>query len=116
ESDGEGFDNNIDLLSVSPTLIEAYATAAMRIGREAVGDLTLVPSESTYSVGIPRKPSHVEGLPLGTRDGLTVEHYFPLDGKYQFSIDLRGTNFFTAGYCGGSFKVVVAIDGELIEV
>ena len=116
ETVGEGFDNNIDLLTVSPTLIEAYAGAAMRIGREAVGDLTLVPSEAVYSVGVARQPGHVEGLPLGTRDGLVIEHYFPLDAQYALSVDLRGSNFFTAGYCADTFRVVVSVDGQLIEV
>ncbi|MDR2188525.1 MAG: DUF1587 domain-containing protein, partial [Azonexus sp.] len=32
-----GFDNLASVLSVSPTLIDAYAGVAMRIGREAVG-------------------------------------------------------------------------------
>ena len=30
--------------------------------------------------------AHVDGLPLGTRDGLIVEHYFPADGEYVFNL------------------------------
>ena len=29
---------------------------------------------------------HVEGLPLGTRGGLAVEHNFPLDAEYEISV------------------------------
>ena len=33
-----GFDNNADVLGVSPALIEGYASAAAKISRLAVGD------------------------------------------------------------------------------
>ena len=29
---------------------------------------------------------HIDGLPLGTRGGMLVEHYFPADGEYKFNI------------------------------
>lgn len=113
ETAGEGFDNNIDLLSVSPTLIDAYASVAMRISREAVGDLSLIPSEAAFDAG----SGTTEGLPLGTRDGLAVTHNFPLDARYQFSIGVAGGGFFGGNaYCSRGFKVVVSIDGELLEL
>ena len=113
ESDGEGFDNNIDLLSVSPTLIDAYASAAMRISREAVGDLTLIPSEKAFDAST----GSTEGLPLGTRGGLSVNYNFPLDARYQFTIGSgRGGFFGGNAFCPDGFKVVVSIDGELLEL
>ena len=30
--------------------------------------------------------AHVEGLPLGTRGGMLVEHLFPADGDYTFNL------------------------------
>lgn len=113
ESAGEGFDNNIDLLSVSPTLIDAYASVAMRISREAVGDLSLIPSEAAFDAA----SGSTEGLPLGTRDGLAVTHNFPLDARYQFKIGIAGGGAFGGNaYCSRGFKVVVSIDGELLEL
>jgi len=113
ESAGEGFDNNIELLSVSPTLIDAYASAAMRISREAVGDLSLIPSEVEYAAG----SGSTDGLPLGTRGGLVVTHNFPLDARYQISIGNRGGGFFgNQGFCTGGNQIVVSIDGELVEL
>jgi len=113
ETDGEGFDNNIDLLSVSPTLIDAYASAAMRISREAVGDLTLIPSEKVFDAS----NGTIDGLPLGTRDGLAATHNFPLDARYQFNIGVSVGGFFGGNlYCSQGYKLVVSIDGELLEV
>jgi len=113
ESAGGGFDNNIDLLSVSPTLIDAYASVAMRISREAVGDLSLIPSEAAFDVST----GTTEGLPLGTRDGLAVTHNFPLDARYQFDIGVAGGGFFGGNaFCNENYAVVVSIDGELLEL
>src|SRR5690606_38426561 len=82
-----GFDNNAAALTVSPTLLEAYAMAAMQIGRRAVGDLTMGHGETRYSAAPGRaQRSHVEGLPPGTRGGLAIEHFFPLDAGYEFSV------------------------------
>ncbi len=116
ETAGAGFDNNIALLSISPTLVEAYADAAMRIGREAVGDLSLVASEVVYAPGSPRQIERVEALPLGTRGGFAVRHNFPVDATYRLSINTRGGPGFFGGGCAGGNRVVLSIDGELIEV
>jgi hypothetical protein len=112
ESSGEGFDNNLELLSVSPTLIDAYASAAMRISREAVGDLTLIPSEVEY----PAVGANTEALPLGSRGGLAIIHDFPLDARYQFTVNRRNGGPFNAASCTGGSRVVVSIDGELMEL
>ncbi len=118
ESAGEGFDNNIELLSVSPTLIDAFASAAMRISREAVGDLSLIPSEVEYAAGSGSQTGHVDGLPLGTRGGLVVTHNFPLDARYQITVNGRGAGgiFNSQAFCSGGNQVVVSIDGELVEL
>jgi hypothetical protein len=112
ESAGEGFDNNIELLSVSPTLIDAYASAAMRISREVVGDLTLIPSEVEYTAA----SGSTEGVPLGSRGGFSVTHNFPLDARYQFTVGNRGGGFFATPSCAGGNQIVVSIDGELVEL
>ena len=112
ESAGEGFDNNIDLLSVSPTLIDAYASAAMRISREVVGDLTLIPSEVEFTAA----EGSIEGVPLGARNGFAVTYNFPLDARYQFTVGNRGGGFFSAASCTGGNETVVSIDGEVVEL
>ncbi len=82
-----GFDNNAAALGVSPTLLEGYATAAMQISRRAVGDRTMGHGETRYTAvpgAAQRAP--IEGLPLGTRGGLAVEHTFPLDAEYELVV------------------------------
>ena len=37
---------------------------------------------------------HREGLPLGTRGGLTVQHVFPLDAEYEFRVGRAGGGLF----------------------
>ena len=112
ESAGEGFDNNIELLSVSPTLIDAYASAAMRISREVVGDLTLIPSEVEFTAA----DGSTEGVPLGSRGGFAITYNFPLDARYQFTVGSRGGGFFATPSCTGGNRTVVSIDGEVVEL
>jgi hypothetical protein len=82
-----GFDNIAAALSVSPALLEGYALAAMQISRRAVGDLSMGHSETRYAAAAgSAQQRHVEGLPLGTRGGLVVEHNFPLDAEYEISV------------------------------
>ena len=82
-----GFDNNALALGVSPTLLEGYATAAMQVSRRAVGDRTMGHGETRYAaLPGPSQRAPVEGLPLGTRGGLSVMHTFPLDAEYEFVV------------------------------
>src|SRR5690606_1334892 len=113
ESAGEGFDNNIELLSVSPTLIDAYASAAMRIGREAVGDVSLIPTEVEYGAA----SGSTDGLPLGTRGGFAITHNFPVDARYEITVGNRGGGFFSnQTFCSGGHRIVVSIDGDLLTL
>jgi hypothetical protein len=82
-----GFDNNAAALGVSPSLLEGYALAAMQIGRRAIGDRALEHTEVRYAAAAgAAQRHHLEGLPLGTRGGLAVEHFFPLDAEYAFTV------------------------------
>jgi hypothetical protein len=96
-----GFDNIADALQVSPAFIEQYVTAARTIADRALGDAASAPESQTYKNPLPGvsfgsttgggRPDHVDGMPLGTRDGFVVNHFFPADGEYQITIaDLVG--------------------------
>jgi hypothetical protein len=85
-----GFDNIGSALSVSPTLLQAYVSAAATLSRLAVGDPNASPTLTTYRA--PRdwqSGNHIDGQPLGTRGGFQVEHVFPLDAEYEFGISAR---------------------------
>ena len=95
DADAEGFDNNAEVLSVSTTLMERYLTAARRISQLAVGDPALASRARSYSVPQleVQDDRTNEDLPFGSRGGLAAEHYFPLDGEYEFKVDLH-RNFY----------------------
>ena len=85
-----GFDNIGSALSISPTLLQAYVSAAATLSRLAVGDPTASSSITTYRA--PRdwqSGNHVDGQPLGTRGGFQVQHVFPLDAEYEIRISAR---------------------------
>ena len=93
----DGFDNIAAVLRTSPAFLEQYITAARNISRQAIGRASGKPSSREYRVssGIDQS-EHIDGLPLGTRGGLLIEHYFAADGEYEFSI--RDFFFGGAGY------------------
>src|SRR6476661_6607838 len=71
DGSSEGFDNLAEALAVSPSLVQGYVSAAMKISRQAVGDKTLAPSQTTFAppAGL-AQDRHIDGLPLGTRGGV----------------------------------------------
>jgi len=84
-----GFDNVADALGVSPVLLESYMTAARKISRLAVGRAVMPVTSETYRIpGDLSQDGHLDGLPLGTRGGLSVQHHFPIDGEYEIRIRL----------------------------
>jgi mono/diheme cytochrome c family protein len=117
DDSSEGFDNQASVLSVSPALMQAYVTAAAKISRLAVGDPTISADITTYIA--PRGMSqagHREGLPLGTRGGLLVQHVFPLDAEYEFRIGRAGGGLFGLQPVGTDDSVEVTLNGERIRV
>ena len=118
DESAHGFDNLAEVLSVSPTLIDSYVSAAMRIGREAVGDRTLIPTQIKYPAPGGAQTKHVEGLPLGTRGGMVVTHNFPLDARYEIRVNTQGAGgvFNSQAFCAGGPDIVVMLDGEPVTV
>ena len=118
DADAEGFDNNAEVLSVSTTLMERYLTAARRISQLALGDPTAASRTHTYSV--PQLEAQddrtSDDLPFGSRGGLAVRHYFPLDGEYEFKIDLR-RNFYNyiRGLGNTPHQLDVRVDKSLVK-
>ncbi len=113
----EGFDNIADVLSVSPTLIQSYISAAMKISRAAVGDRSMAPALVKYAApsGLSQQ-EHIEGLPLGTRGGMRFTHNFPLDAEYEFRVS-AGSGFRFAGPAGGPEPLLdITLNGEPVKV
>src|SRR5262245_50684091 len=107
DDSARGFDNVAGSLTISPTLLEAYTTAATRVARMAVG-YWKTPTEATYLAPADTSQNqHIEGLPFGTRGGMLVRHDFPADGEYKFSIQNFGIGSFIPGE-----QMEIVIDGE----
>ena len=83
----DGFDNVADALQVSPSFIEQYLSAArtLRRRRSARGPRARSACRTRSAIRA-RSSSTSKGLPLGTRGGALVEHYFPSDGEYRLNI------------------------------
>src|SRR4051812_9972351 len=91
DDSGYGFDNIAAVLSTSPALLDRYMSAARKVSRLAVGDLTLKPIEEIYDAKRdpnqgPRNEQLSDDLPFDSRAGISVSHYFPLDAEYVFKI------------------------------
>ena len=114
DTKADGFDNVANVLKVSPSFLDSYIVAAHDVSVRAVGQ----PAPSPASVVYRNSPgasqgAHLEGLPLGSRGGMLVEHLFPADGEYTFNVNQSAG--FGGGYIAGldsRQKVVMTIDGK----
>ena len=102
DDSSRGFDNIDGSLTISPTLVETYVTAATKIARIAAG-YWRTPTESTY---IKRTDSsqnlHLAGLPLGTRGDMAIRHVFPGDGDHTFTVRNLGVGTYIPGRGAGA--------------
>jgi Protein of unknown function (DUF1592)/Protein of unknown function (DUF1588)/Protein of unknown function (DUF1585)/Protein of unknown function (DUF1587)/Protein of unknown function (DUF1595)/Planctomycete cytochrome C len=112
-----GFDNVSSGLQVSPTLVEAYITAASKISRLALGHDT-APARKVYHVREDySQEDQVEGLSFGTRGGMLIHHYFPADGEYSISFDIVRTT--VGSLFGGDSEdeqLEVTLDGQRLKL
>jgi len=114
DDSSHGFDNMAGTLTTSPALMEAYLSAAGRISRLAIGTET-APTLAIFDVPVDTSQNtHIEGLPFGTRGGMLIEHEFPADGDYIFTV--KGmTGYFTRVLGNVSDEQLeVTIDGERV--
>ena len=114
DDESDGFDNVANVLKVSPSFLEQYIAAARVISEMAVGNPSAKRDSRVYyaAAGI-NQNYHVAGMPLGTRGGMLVEHFFPADGDYEF--DLGGLA--RARYVEGleyRHRLILAIDGKKV--
>jgi hypothetical protein len=86
--------------------MERYLAAARKISRAAVGDPEMGVLVNTHITPV-RQPQdgRNEELPFGTRGGLEIDGYFPLDGEYEFKVE-------TAGVGAEVHQLEISIDGE----
>jgi mono/diheme cytochrome c family protein len=115
---GFGFDNNADVLSITPALMARYSAAATKISRAAVGSPDNRPIQQVYSLGFEQQDARMsEDMPFATHGGLAVRHVFPLDGEYAFAIRLKGSEAGGGGIVGieDEHEIELRLDHGLVK-
>jgi len=96
----DGFDNNAASLQVSPSFLDQYLFAARTVALQVVGNPKAPAVTTTYGpvadmvISLPPRGTpgegtqqlYKEGMPFGTRGGMSAEHIFPADGEYALTI------------------------------
>jgi mono/diheme cytochrome c family protein len=106
-----GFDNIATALTVSPSFLDQYITAARQVAKLAVGNPNPRVSNVKYSIAANQNPDNP--LPLGTRGGIRFKHNFPADGEYRINIDDLSVGLYT-GSMENESTLVGMIDGKII--
>jgi len=112
-----GFDNVGAVLTLSPLLAEQYITAARFVRRQALGEPEMQPEFHSYTV--PRYLMQAdwigEDMPMGSRGGLALTHYFPMDGEYVVQIRLqRNSRDYIRGLLGEPHQIDISLDKHKI--
>jgi len=111
-----GFDNVASALGMSPALMERYLSASGKISRLAVGDPSTGSTAKTYPAPVDlTQNEQVEGLPFGTRGGMLIRHYFPVDGEYLLFVALSKSGLQAASVAAGE-QLEISIDGDRINL
>jgi Protein of unknown function (DUF1592)/Protein of unknown function (DUF1588)/Protein of unknown function (DUF1585)/Protein of unknown function (DUF1587)/Protein of unknown function (DUF1595) len=109
-----GFNNVADVLKISPSFLEQYLAAARQVSIEALGNPRARTQSTVYAGSAAAlQYMHHEGLPLGTRGGLAIDHWFPADGEYEVTI----SGLVGGGYVWGvmdPFQLIVTVDGDRV--
>jgi len=117
---GFGFDNNADVLAMTPALMARYIAAATKVSRVAVGSPENRPDGRVYSLGFEIQDARMhEDMPFGTHGGLAARHSFPLDGEYIFTIRMKrsagGTSGRISGIAENAHDIELRIDHALVK-
>lgn len=103
DSGSYGFDNMAGALKLDQALMERYLGAAQKISRLAVGRPVGSPMGAEFRVPSDLSQyQHVEGLPIGTRGGLSIDYTFPEDAEYVISVELTCGPSNGVATCDGS--------------
>jgi hypothetical protein len=117
DDSGYGFDNNADVLTVSPALLERYMAAAGKISALAVGDPETKPGSQTFRIRQDASQDrHIEGLPLGTIGGGLARTTLPLDGEYLIQVKFFRTNLGAMRGLEYPHQLEITVDGERVHL
>ncbi len=106
----EGFDNIATALSVSPSFLDQYVTAARQVARLAIGNANPRVSSVKYPISSNQNPD--DPPPPGTRGGVRFKHNFPADGEYRISVTDLGVGPYSNALENEN-TLVITIDGKI---
>jgi hypothetical protein len=117
DADQQGFDNNAEVLSVSPALMERYLSAARKVSRLAIGRAATPPEIQTYTMPtlLFQEDRMSDDLPFGSRGGVAIRHHFPADGEYSIKIRLMRTYVDCIKGIGEPHQIDVRLDGAPVK-
>jgi len=111
------FDNFSDVLSISTAHLERYMSVARQVTRLVTGLPPGKPKLETFPI-----PLHVlqndrqsEDLPLGSRGGIGVHYYFPVNGEYLIKVRLQRQYQDYLKGIGWPQRLDVRLDGKLLR-
>lgn len=113
-----GFDNIGEVLTLSPLLAEQYIAAARKIRRLAISEKEMQPVVDFYTVSgyLMQEDRVSEDLPFGSRGGIAINHFFPLDGEYELQVELqRNSREYIRGLQEPN-QLDVRLDGERVQL
>jgi mono/diheme cytochrome c family protein len=112
-----GFDNMAGVLKMSPTLMERYLAAAQKISRLAVGTPPPFPNVEYVRLGDDlQQDEHIDGLPVGTRGGVSIPYVFPMDAEYVIKVRLARDILENIGVYAEDQRLEVSLDGERVQL
>src|SRR3989441_1967958 len=112
-----GFDNIADSLGTSPALMERYLSVAWEVTRMATADTRIPLATETFRARMDlTQRDHIEGLPLGTRGGMIVQHRFPVDAEYEIRPKLWANTVEQIGGLEHPDTLEITFDGERIKL
>ena len=114
---GFGFDNNADVLSITPALMARYITAATKISRVALATANNRPATIQYKVEIGTRQDARMGEAMGfaTFGGVVARHTFPLDGEYAFQMRLTRDQDGLINGIMAEHQIELRVDRELVK-
>ncbi len=117
DTSDSGFDNNADVLSIAPTQLERYLSAARKITRLATGLPPPAPVVDIFDVPLlmVQDDRQSEDLPHGSRGGAAIRYYFPVDGEYLIKVRLQKNYADYVRGLGRPHELDIRLDGALIK-
>jgi mono/diheme cytochrome c family protein len=120
DESAQGFDNIGSALAVSPLLMERYLSAARKVTRIAIGDASIRPVFETYTAPrflMQEVDRMSEDLPFGSRGGMAIRHYFPVEADYTVRVVLqRMARESIRGLLDEPHDMEVSMDGQRLKM